>query len=131
VSGQFTRTDVTPNPTGVSIVKNNSSSLFSFSNFNDTFNPVPIALAGLSLTTGNTLDFFAAASLSPSNGSTGLAVTITGSGPTLSGTTSAVTGPNGIAVFPNISISTPGTYTIKAVQPVSATVVSGSFTITP
>ena len=131
VSGQFTRTDVTPNPSDVAIVKNNGPFLFSFPNFNDTFNPVPFTLPGLSLNAGDKLDFFAAESLAPSNSSTGLAVTITGSGPVLSGTTTVVTGTSGIAVFSNISIATLGPYSIKATQPVSATVVSGIFTITP
>jgi hypothetical protein len=131
VSGQFTRIDVTPHPTDLSIVQNNSTLLFSFPTYNDTFNPAPFTLAGLNLSTGNTLDFFAAPSIDPSDGSTGLAVTITGSGPSLNGATTQVTGANGIAVFPNISISSPGTYTLKARQPVSTTVVSGSFTIVP
>ena len=130
ISGQFTRIDVSPHPTDVSIVRNNSTVLFSSPNFNDTFNPVPFALSNLSLIAGSTVDFLAAPSLDASDGSTGLAVTITGSGPVLNGNTTVTTGANGIAVF-SVSIASTGTYTLKATQPVSTTVTSGGFTITP
>jgi hypothetical protein len=131
VTGQFTRIDVSPHPTDVSIVQNNNTLLFSSPAYNDTFNAAPFTLAGVNLSAGNTLDFFAAPSIDAADGSTGVAVTITGSGPSLNGTTTQITGSNGIAVFSNVSISTTGTYTLKATQPVSTTVVSGSFTIIP
>lgn len=130
-NGQFTRTDTSPNPVTVRVVQNGSTSQFSSSNFSDPFNPQTFSFSSI-MSAGSTMDFI----VQPFSGSspfsdlaTGLAVTVTGTGATLQGTTTVASGANGIAVFGNISIAQTGTYTLKALQPSSATATSAVFTI--
>ena len=128
IRGQFSRIDTVPNPTNVEVLQNGSTVLFSANNFSDTFNPQQFNLTNVSLTAGATLDFFAGAAVSPLDDSTGLQVTITGSGAILNGATTAVTAANGVATF-NVSISTTGAYTLKVAVPVAQAIFSNTFTI--
>jgi hypothetical protein len=129
IQGQFTRIDTAPNPVNVEIVQNGSAVLFSVNNYNDTFNPAPFSLAAVSLTAGATIDFIAGPTGAPTDDSTGLEVAIHGSGATLNGPASAVTGANGVAVFSNLSISAFGSYALKASVPLANPVLSNTFTI--
>jgi hypothetical protein len=129
IQGQFTRVDTSPSPVNVEIMQNGSSVLFTDNNYNDTFNPAPFSLTGVSLAVGTTIDFIAGPTAGPAGNSTGLEVMINGSGATLSGTTTAVTGANGVAVFSNISIGTSGAYALKASVPLANPALSNTFTI--
>jgi len=130
ITGQFTRIDTSPNPVNVRVVQNHVTTLFSSDFFSDAFNPVPFALNNVALAAGATLDFYSGSSFGdPSDDATGLTVTITGTGPSLAGTTTATTGTNGVAVFGNVSISTLGSFRLRASQPLAGTVLSNSFTI--
>jgi hypothetical protein len=129
VSGQFTRIDTAPSPTNVRVLQDNTTTLFGVDNFNTPSAPQPFVLPNLHLNAGAALDFFAGANAGPAHDSTGLQVTITGSGPSLNGLTTSTTGANGIAVFNNISIPTPGTFKLKASQPLASSALSTTFTI--
>ncbi len=127
LSGSFSRIDTTPQPVNVRVLQDGNNTLFSSLNLTNGV-PASFAFTNMQINAGETLDFYAGPGALPTNGSTGLKVTITGSGPVLGGSTVATTGANGVAVF-NISITTPGTYTLKAMQPLATTANSNSFKI--
>ena len=129
IQGQFTRIDTASIPVNVEIVQNGSAVLFADNGYNDTFNPAPFSLTGVSLAAGATLDFIAGPTTGPTGNSTGLEVMINGSGTTLNGATTAVTGANGVAVFSNISIPATGAYALKASVPLAQPALSNTFTI--
>ena len=133
-NGQFTRTDMSPNPVSVQAVQNGASTKFLNLNFNDPSNPAAFSFA-TAMAVGDTMEFTASATISDqisgtfSGLATGLEVTVAGTGATLQGTTTASSGANGIAIFTNLTILQTGTYKLKAVEPSSTTVVSAAFTI--
>ena len=132
-NGQFTRTDMSPNPVSVQAVQNGASTKFLNLNFNDPSNPAAFGFChrdggwrrdGIYRVTTHIDQISGTFSGLPGDGAGRLHFQASA---TLQGTTTASSGANGIAIFTNLTILQTDAKELKAVEPSSTTVVSPAF----